>query len=433
VRDCLLGRPIKDVDIAVAADPRAVGLAVKGALGGHFFWLRERDGTARVVRPAPEALQLDIVPLTEPIEVDLRRRDYTINAMAIPVAAGLHVAAPVVDPTGGQADLAARQLRLASAGALEADPLRALRGVRLAVQLSFRLEPATAERLRSAGPWLARVSRERIRDELFLCLAASRSVEALQGLQAFGLLDHVIPALGQIPDGQEWDAALARVEAVGRLIDQLPFPPPLAAAVRARLARPLTPPRDRPALLRLGAVLWDLPAAPAERETDARRAKGSPLRKVSGAAAAIGRELALSGAEAGWLARLLTSRQVPWDWLAAGAPLGRHVYRFWKQAGEAAADTVLLTLAEARDDSLPPRLEPLLTRLLEYERGEHPPLLTGQEVIAVARIAPGPELGALMDELAEAQADGAIGTPAEARQWVAARYNTEPSSNRQER
>jgi poly(A) polymerase len=429
VRDCLLGRKIKDVDIAVAADPQAVGRAVQRALGGHFFWLRERDGTARVLSPSAGVPQLDIVPLTEPITADLRRRDYTVNAMAMPVAAGLHAGASVLDPTGGRADLAARRLRLAGPEALQADPLRALRGVRLALQLGFALEAETAARIREAGPWLSRVSRERIRDEFFLCLAAPASAEALRQMREYGLLAHAVPALQPVMDAAAWEPALARMEAVERFVDALPVAPPLGAHVRRHLARTLSPPRERDALLELGAFLGDgTAAAGAASRAEERRPRGTPLRKVGGLAARVGKELMLSGAEARWLSRLLSHSQAPFTCTGAGGLAGSAVYRFWRAAGDAAVDAVLILRAAPDARATAATLDALLERLLEYERGEHPPLLSGQEVMAVSGLAAGPALGALMDALAEAQADGLVRTAEEARRWIADRGASAPSA-----
>lgn len=429
VRDCLLGRPIKDVDIAVAADPQAVGRAVQRALGGHFFWLREQDGTARVLAPASGAPQLDIVPLSEPIEADLRRRDFTVNAMAIPVAAGLHAGAAVLDPTGGRADLAERRLRLAGPEALQADPLRALRGVRLAIQLGFTLEVDTAARLREAGPWLSRVSRERIRDEFFLCLAATASAEALRQLREFGLLGCAVPALQPVMEERVWEPALSRVAAVERLVAALPFAPPLDTAVRRHLDPVITPPRERHTLLELGALLWGGTAeAGAAMAGDERRPRGTPLRKVGGIASQVGQELALSSAEARWLSRLLAHSAKPLGWVADPGRPGRAVYRFWREAGEAAADAVLITRAILGVREAEPPLDLLLARLLEYERGEHPPLLSGQDVMEVSGLTPGPALGEVIEALAEAQADGLIRTPEAALQWLVERGSAAPET-----
>ena len=104
VRDSLLGVPLKDLDFVITGDPQAVGRALVKEFGGHIFWLREEDEVARVLLP-DHGLQLDFTVLHSPIEEDLRARDLTLNAMAIPVAAGINQHSALIDPTGGQNDL----------------------------------------------------------------------------------------------------------------------------------------------------------------------------------------------------------------------------------------------------------------------------------------------------------------------------------------
>jgi hypothetical protein len=77
-------------------------------------------------------------------------------------------------------------------------------------------------------------------------------------------------------------------------------------------------------------------------------------------------------------------------------------------------------------------MEPLLARLLEYERGEHPPLLTGEEAMVISGLGEGPALGQLLEALAEAQAEGVIRSPAEARQWIAAGHQRSDSLPRRD-
>ena len=98
LRDALLGRPQHDIDIAVAADPLAVGRQLADALGGHFFPLGPEQGVARIALPERE-IHIDLTPLGEGVESDLARRDYTIDAMAAPLPAALSPAGVVViDP-----------------------------------------------------------------------------------------------------------------------------------------------------------------------------------------------------------------------------------------------------------------------------------------------------------------------------------------------
>ena len=154
VRDWLLERPLKDLDIAVPDHVEQTGRAAARAVGGVFFWLREEMNVGRIVVRGDPLLQIDLVLLAGSLDEDLRRRDFTINAMAVPARAGLVPAAPVIDPTGGRADLAGRRLRLAAPDALERDPLRCLRAFRLRTLLGFIFCPGLEAAIRAAGPAL---------------------------------------------------------------------------------------------------------------------------------------------------------------------------------------------------------------------------------------------------------------------------------------
>ena len=132
VRDRLLGRATDDVDIAVAGDPRGPARRIAKATGGAAFQLSHEFGGWRAVGRG-HAWHVDLVILRDgEITADLAARDFTINAMAEPLAGG-----ELLDPHGGRADLDARRLRMVSPGALADDPLRTLRAIRLAVSGSM--------------------------------------------------------------------------------------------------------------------------------------------------------------------------------------------------------------------------------------------------------------------------------------------------------
>ena len=138
VRDQLLGRPTDDVDVALEGDPREAARTIARATGGAAFRLSDAFGAWRVVGPG-HGWHVDLVPLRDgDIAADLAARDFTINAMAEPLGGG-----ELLDPHGGRADLDARRVRMVSEAALADDPLRALRAVRLVVELGLELEPAT--------------------------------------------------------------------------------------------------------------------------------------------------------------------------------------------------------------------------------------------------------------------------------------------------
>ena len=115
---------------------------------------------------------------------DLQRRDYGINALALP----LRAQAPLLDPTGGLGDLAKRQLRALSEANLLADPLRLLRGPRLAAQLNFSLESTTAALISRHSAALPQVAAERVLAELEKLAGCPGGDAGLQQASDLGLL-----------------------------------------------------------------------------------------------------------------------------------------------------------------------------------------------------------------------------------------------------
>src|SRR5881392_446285 len=123
VRDELLGRPVVDLDIACRS-PRSAATRFAARAGGAVFPLSERHGAWRVA--LPDGRTVDFTPLRNGIAADVATRDFTINAIAEPLAGGERL-----DPYGGQADLAAGLVRALGEHVFADDPLRLLRGVRI--------------------------------------------------------------------------------------------------------------------------------------------------------------------------------------------------------------------------------------------------------------------------------------------------------------
>jgi Poly A polymerase head domain len=158
VRDELLGREIVDLDIA-CADPKAAARAYGRRAGGAPFPLSERHGAWRVALDGGRTV--DFTPLPDGIEKDLASRDFTINAIAVPLQGG-----DPVDPHGGIADLKARQLRAVSPSIFEDDPLRLLRAVRLEEELGVSLDAETENLVRRHAALVTEPAAERVLSEL---------------------------------------------------------------------------------------------------------------------------------------------------------------------------------------------------------------------------------------------------------------------------
>jgi hypothetical protein len=158
VRDELLGRQVIDVDVATP-DPEVAARIYAGLSKGALFPLSERHGAWRVA--LKHGSTVDFTPLLGSIDDDLRTRDFTINAIAQPVAGGHYI-----DPLGGRPDLEARRLRAVSDSIFEDDPLRLLRAVRLEDELGFGLDPETEELVRGHARLVGEPAGERILGEL---------------------------------------------------------------------------------------------------------------------------------------------------------------------------------------------------------------------------------------------------------------------------
>jgi len=190
VRDLLLGRGRADIDLVVEGDAAVLASELGAEVTSH-----ERFGTAKVrigahdvdiaaarseSYPHPGAL-----PAVEPATLaeDLRRRDFTINAMAIP----LRGEPQLIDPHGGQADLVAKQLRVLHPRSFGDDPTRAIRAARYAARFGFELEPETAELLR--GTDLSTVSGDRREAELLRLAAEANAPRGFALLAEWGLVE----------------------------------------------------------------------------------------------------------------------------------------------------------------------------------------------------------------------------------------------------
>jgi tRNA nucleotidyltransferase (CCA-adding enzyme) len=221
VRDLLLGRDRTDLDIAVEGDSAALGRRLGGEVRAH-----ERFATATVTLdglevdlatarsetyPRPGALP-EVRPAT--IGDDLARRDFTVNAMAVPL-----VGEPeLIDPHGGASDLERGLLRVLHERSFVDDPTRALRAARYAARYGLGLEPGTEALLRAAD--LGTVSQDRVEAELRKLAAEPRAQQGFALLGEWGLLSidadalDLIGRIGELVDATPWRAFTHRGDAV---------------------------------------------------------------------------------------------------------------------------------------------------------------------------------------------------------------------------
>jgi poly(A) polymerase len=431
VRDRLLGRPVLDLDVAVAGDPRALARHLAVVAGGPAFQLSGAFGAWRVHAP-DRAWQVDVTVLQgDSIQEDLAQRDFTVNAIAEPLDGG-----PLVDPHDGAGDLERGCLRMVSAEAFDRDPLRVLRLARFTAGLGFEPEAATVAAASERAGRIAEVAQERVFGELKHLVTSDRALEGLAQMDTLGLTEHVLPELAALRGVEQnrfhhldvHDHTLAVLEATIALEHD-----PVAAlgdehgeAIAEFLAEPLADELTRGGALRFGALLHDA-GKPETRDF-------TPEGNVTfighdQAGARISREL---------LTRLRTSERLRahvaalaehhlrLGFLVHRRPLDRRtVYRYLRTCEPVEVDVTLLSVADrlaTRGDNAEPAIavhlelaREILGAALEWRAyGRREPLIRGDELATALGIEPGPRLGELLAAIAEAAYAGEVATRDEA-------------------
>jgi poly(A) polymerase len=429
VRDRLLARDTEDVDLAMAGDPADAARAIADAARPRAaaFALSDAFGAWRVVA-RDHTWQIDITPLHgDSLADDLHARDFTINAMAEPLAGG-----EVVDPTGGAEDLAARRLRAASERSFTDDPLRTLRLARFACELDLQAEAATLQLARAAAGGLAAVSAERRFAELKRIVASPRPRAGLELADELGALEHVLPELSALRGVEQ--NRYHHTDVLGHTLEVLDETVVLArdpgavlgaehdGALRALLAEPLADEITRDTALRFGALLHDSAKPQTRVTTPEGETWGFPGHDVEGERLTRDALRRLRASE-----RLQTHvaglalHHLALGFLVHRSPLTRRdLYRYLRAAEPVEVDVSLLSVADRlatrghkADESIARHLELARSVVGEALRwraagGAPKPLIRGDELARELGLEPGPELGRLLDSLSEAQYAGEV-------------------------
>ncbi len=465
VRDLLLGREVHDLDLAVPAGGLELARRLADAMQGAYVPLDAERDTGRAVLLSPEGqpLYVDFAAWRGPsLAEDLRKRDFTINALAAQVQGA---AAQIIDVTGGLADQEARLLRTVSEQALRDDPLRCLRAARLLAELSpwrFRLEQDTAGQIRQHAPLVAGSASERVRDELVRTLAAAEPQRWLTQLSDLGLLAVALPEAEALHGVAQTAPHIYDVfDHTAQVVDYAAFltgwivgQDEPADALDARACQALAPLQlalarhltesvgvslgSRAQALRWAALCHDW-GKPATRAVEIEPQGGQPRARFLGhedvsAALALEalRRLRFSEAEIRWVAAIVSGHMRPHHLAAAGQPSRRAVYRYYRALGAAGVDTALLSLADLRATGGPEQSQAgwqrhldLVVRLLDdyFNRPQEvvrpAPLIDGHDLQTALGLRPGRLIGQLLEAVAEAQAAGELSGREQALAYVA--------------
>ncbi len=428
VRDALLGRFTRDIDIAVPCNVFEVGAALATALSGHLVPLDRERGLVRVVASGEQGdVFIDLGRMAGGILDDLARRDFTINAMAVRLADVLAGGdAAVIDPLGGQADLRAGVVRALNDQVFREDPVRLMRGPRLAAQLGFRMDEATVRLTQRDAALVNTTAPERVRDESLKLLAQPGSTASLR------LVPELDAARGVTqPREHYWDVFQHCLETPGqveRLVlaspgdDFIAQATPRFEGMGDYFAEIVSDGHNRLTLLKLAGLLHDV-GKPSTRSVERSGRIRFLGHHTEGARLCqdILRRLRFSRRGVDMVAHMVEYHLRPRQLAQRGElPTPRAVYRYYRDLGDVAVDTLYLNLADylaARGPLLSPEewaehcgvIAHVLREGAERRAtAATPRLLDGHDIMEVFGLSPGPQVGRLLELVREAQGSGEV-------------------------
>jgi len=410
VRDLLMGAEPADYDVATSARPDAIK-----ALFAHTVLVGEAFGVVIVVEDDchyevatfradgeyEDGRRPSHVEFTDAAH-DVARRDFTVNGLLMDPRSG-----EIVDHVGGRRDIRDRVIRAIGVPSerFAEDHLRMLRAVRFASSLSFEIDAATFDAIRGGVDAIARISPERVREELTKLLTRAGARRGLELLSESGLLRVVLPEVEAMhgveqppqfhPEGDVWEHTC-------RMIAMLP--------------------REPDAALAWGVLLHDVGKPPTRVEdADGVRFYGHAQRGVEMATEIMRRlrfsndEIELVAALVGAHMRFMPVRKMRPNKLKRFLRMDRfdlhlELHRLDCASSHGKLDNYEYCVAKLEE--------------LDEEQLKPPPLLTGHDLIAMG-FEPGPLFREILEAVEDAQLDGEIDSAEAARQLVLSRWRSE--------
>ncbi|MCD6358916.1 MAG: CCA tRNA nucleotidyltransferase [Dehalococcoidia bacterium] len=448
LRDMLLGRDSSDIDIAIDADALQTAQNIAQAIKGTYVPLDEKHQIARIIlHHDNKHYTIDISTLRGNIESDLSHRDFTVNAIAINLTdlSADSSTTHIIDPFKGQTDINNKIIKVVSKTSLQEDPIRMLRAVRLAAELRFTLDSKTESLISNQSNLLLKTAGERVHTELCRLMHFPKTHHWLRVMDKLGLMSVIIPELDEAKGVEQpiehfWDVfdhsietvkavehILYRGKAVSRKkepVDFVPWSHELDMYFEEQISGNLT----RKELIKVAALLHDVAKPQTRSFAEHGRVHffGHP-QKGSEIAGDILTRLRFSKRETKMAQKMIELHMRPGQMNQPGElPTRRAIYRYFRDAGDVAIDTLFLNLADhlsARGPQLDinrwqehaDMVEYVITKSQrEKELTKPHNLINGHAIMTGFNLNPGPYVGELLEKVREMQATGEITTTKEA-------------------
>ena len=437
VRDLFLNEYSKDIDLLVTGHCLEFSQQLAKETGGTLIALGGKHQLYRVVIKKT-GIRMDITSFAEGQFIkNLLNRDFTCNAIALNVKHYLENNIwwdKVLDPSKGLEDLSRRKLRPLKKDAFSNDPVRILRGLRLAAQFGLDLEPEYHVQAQAAAPLLYNVPGERIKQELWPLLKQQYSHRYVKLLDNWQVLDVIFPAIGQLRRTEQnyhhaenaWAHSL-RVLKVLELdgIDYLPRK--VKVLIPDYLSQKLSVDGNRGQVLKLAALIHDIGKIDTSNTLpDGRITFHGHDKAGLKYAEKISERLRLGKHEQQSLSNIVGLHMRPLALAVEKKVSEQAYYRFLKKAKDDVGMILLLSFADvsatraAKGKTIEPSYVKYLSQLwemsLHYNYKDS--LLNGDDLINNLDVKPGPIVGVLLDRVKQARFSGRIKNKEEALRFA---------------
>ncbi|MHB9112179.1 MAG: HD domain-containing protein [Thermoleophilia bacterium] len=428
VRDLRLGLDPRDIDIVIDGDPESLARRFSDSIGGGFFVMSEEFKACRAIS-ADGRVNYDFTACRGGhIIKDLGERDFSVNAMAVTIPGG----GEIIDPFGGQAHLAGRELVPVEDAIFDRDPLRLLRAVRLEKTRGLVIGPPLARLIQSKAEMASLPSVERSFVELCRIVGPPSGSAGIRRLDELGLLDVLLPEITALKDVTQnqfhhldvFDHVLASMDELEWVMTspESAFPG-RGKQLQERLGQKIAGGADCSLALTLAALFHDI-AKPYCRFTDddglvrffEHDRRGSEM-----VSAILGRYK--TGNRLIQVVAHLVNRHMRFEGLVQqDPPSERARLRYLRATEPWTPEAIMLSVSDRRSVRGPRVTEADIERHLEISRAMMelaftdkealplPKLVSGDELILELGLSPGPMLGVILDHIREEQELGNIET-----------------------
>ncbi|GHT39539.1 HDIG domain-containing protein [Bacteroidia bacterium] len=470
VRDGILKRPSGDIDVALpGANIKAEAFALAKKLDAGVFEMDAQFGVWRLITRR-DKLQIDLTALQgKNLEEDLTRRDFTINSLAVSVTAKPKIKIKaaggrnyfllsvkpkdIVDLRGGLKDLKLKTVRSNGAKVFEDDPLRALRALRTAAELNFKIDKQTLKQVKKYSHLIIKSAPERVREELIRIFNCQDVKKNLEILDAAGLLNALLPLLKDqkkcarvyYGKGGVFGHTLMTAARMEYLLENL-------KTVYPAYHKKIEPYAKDAALYKMTALLHDIAKPATAKKTGGRLRFFYHEEQGARMAEEILKNLRYSTSEIRLICAIIRNHLRPSNLASNDVITDRGLFKFFRDMGEAAVPLLLLCWADYASyvtdaqlkKILPLSSKPVMTideaktkssvsktlrhmQVLNFMFKKYfaaspkinpPKLINGSDVMAALQIPPGPRVGELLEKVTLAQVDGKIKTKEDALKFL---------------